>query len=65
MFTRYLFLSAFGSMLSYIIIIGDSFSSIISQLSGGMAVISDRRFIIVLCVAVVVFPLTLLKSINK
>ncbi|KAH3732310.1 transmembrane amino acid transporter family protein [Pelomyxa schiedti] len=56
---------AFGSMVTYLVIIGDSFTVIIEKYASDIPVISDRRFIITVLVLLIVFPLTLLKSVHK
>lgn len=59
------YFTAFGTIISYVIMIGDTFTAIMQRLANGVPVISDRRFITVFLMCVIVFPLTLWKSVNK
>jgi len=63
-----MFLFAYGGMVAYMVIIGDSFSSIFQQFfhsSGFVGILVQREVIMIITATIIVLPLCLLRNISS
>lgn len=61
----FMFIFAFGGMLTYLVIIGDSVSSVMARLAGADTIFANRRWDISLMSLIMVLPLSCLKDMSS
>lgn len=63
--STFMFLFAYGAMVAYFVIIGDTAPKAVAQLVGDTSPLANRELVLVLCATLVVLPLCMLKDLAR